>query len=163
LFGLVFDPDDGGDLFVENVCWFNWTTRRYIPWDNNLRNLLCKNLKSYKFHTLALKVLLSLKSTVFWNVILCSLKDIYWYFGGVVFFHLQGRRESHLRNQLKVRGKHSEVSPCLFLAGCLRELSLNPEDGGTVFLRNVTELVPDQGVRFRFPDPYTNLEIVAVS
>jgi hypothetical protein len=20
LFGLVFDPDDGGDLFVENVC-----------------------------------------------------------------------------------------------------------------------------------------------
>jgi hypothetical protein len=36
----------------------------------------------------------NLKSTVFWDVTLCSMVEVYLHFGGTYFFQLQGRRLS---------------------------------------------------------------------
>jgi hypothetical protein len=47
LVGLFFDPEDGGDMFLRNVCYFQRITRRYIPEGIILHNHLCENLKSY--------------------------------------------------------------------------------------------------------------------
>jgi hypothetical protein len=45
-FGLFFEPEDGGDMFLRNVVDFRCTTRRYIPQDSTLHNHRCENLRS---------------------------------------------------------------------------------------------------------------------
>jgi hypothetical protein len=31
LLDLFFDPEDGGDMFLQNVAGLQWTTGHYIP------------------------------------------------------------------------------------------------------------------------------------
>jgi hypothetical protein len=45
--GLLFDPEDGGHMFLRNVRWLSTDTRRYIPEDRTLHNRRCENRKSY--------------------------------------------------------------------------------------------------------------------
>jgi hypothetical protein len=47
LLGLLFNSEDEGNIFLQNV-YFHQTTRRYIPEDRTLHNHHCENLKSYK-------------------------------------------------------------------------------------------------------------------
>jgi hypothetical protein len=47
LFDLLFDPEDGGVMFLRNVADSQLTTRRYIPEDSILLNHRCENHKSY--------------------------------------------------------------------------------------------------------------------
>jgi hypothetical protein len=42
-----FYPEDGGDMFLRNVCLTQQTARRHIPEDDTLHNHCCENLKSY--------------------------------------------------------------------------------------------------------------------
>jgi hypothetical protein len=43
LFGIFFDPEVGGDMFLRNVGWdFQRAVRRYFPEDTNFQSI--KNL-----------------------------------------------------------------------------------------------------------------------
>jgi hypothetical protein len=69
-----------------------------------------------------------MKSSIFWDVTQCSpLK--FNHVSDVRHLHLQGRRISHVRNQHEAGSK---------LTGQLFGLFFDPEDGGDMFLRNVS-------------------------
>jgi hypothetical protein len=38
-FGLFFDPEDGGDMFLRNVGWDFQRAVRYIPEDTNFQSV----------------------------------------------------------------------------------------------------------------------------
>jgi hypothetical protein len=81
---------------------------------------------------------LPLPSTIFWCVTLCSLVEVYWHFRGMYCLHLQGVRVS------KGRKCHAASihSLCFLLACCLLGLLFGPEDGGSLFLQNVSKPLP---------------------
>jgi hypothetical protein len=74
-----------------------------------------------------------MKCTILWDVTLCSLIEVSQHFGGTYYLHLQSVN----------RARNQEYSCCLRLAGCLLGLLFDSEYGGSTFLRNVRELVPD--------------------
>jgi hypothetical protein len=76
------------------------------------------------------------KSIIFWDVTSCSLAEVYRTFEVTYCFHLQGQRISRaIKAGPHQAGSHS--------ASWLLGLLLDPEDGGSTFLRNVGKLLPD--------------------
>jgi hypothetical protein len=48
LLGLFFEPEDGGDMFLQNIDWLSVDyAALYIPEDGTLHNHCYENLKSY--------------------------------------------------------------------------------------------------------------------
>jgi hypothetical protein len=45
--GLFLEPEDAGDMFLQNTADFQLTTRRYLPEDRTLHTHRCENLKPY--------------------------------------------------------------------------------------------------------------------
>jgi hypothetical protein len=41
-----------------------------------------------------------IKSAVFWEVMPCRMKDVYWHFGGMYYLYLEGQRVSQASNKL---------------------------------------------------------------
>jgi hypothetical protein len=72
-----------------------------------------------------------MNSTIFWDITLCSLLRVSWRFGGPYRLHIQGWKISRARNQ---RERRWQAQLCLFF---------DPEDGGDMFLRNVSWLSTD--------------------
>jgi hypothetical protein len=77
-----------------------------------------------------------MKSKIFWDITLCSPLKVNRRFGGTYRLHLQGRNISWARNQ------EALLATC-FHVGFLLGLFFDPEDGGDVFLRNVSWLSTD--------------------
>jgi hypothetical protein len=50
-----------------------------------------------------------IKSTLFWDIMSCSLLKVNRYCGGTYDFHLQGQRISHAETSMKADGKVSHV------------------------------------------------------
>jgi hypothetical protein len=48
-------------------------------------------------------------SSIFWDMMPCSLLKVNWSFRGTCHLHLQGWRISQARNQREVGGKHTEI------------------------------------------------------
>jgi hypothetical protein len=63
LFTQVYScyPEDGGDMFRRNVCWFQRTTRRYILEDRSLYKHRYENLKPYRRYFMLYSALESLR------------------------------------------------------------------------------------------------------
>jgi hypothetical protein len=68
-----------------------------------------------------------MKSTVLWDDIPYSLVVVYQNFGGMYCLHLQGQRVSQTSNQQEGSRKLGSL--------------FDPEDGDSMFLRNVSELL----------------------
>jgi hypothetical protein len=71
------------------------------------------------------------KNSVFWYVTPCCLLNVNWRYGGTCYLHLQGKRISQARNQ-------QSSACCLLYASFLLGLFFYPEDGGNMFLLNVS-------------------------
>jgi hypothetical protein len=50
---FLFDPEDGGDMFLQNVGYFQLSTPLCIPEDITLHNHRCEKIKFYSFYTLS--------------------------------------------------------------------------------------------------------------
>jgi hypothetical protein len=80
----------------------------------------------------------SLRSSVFWNITLCSPLKVKRRFGGTCHFHLQSWRIKPSKKLLWSTGSEQETLLACVLLGIL----LNPEDGDDIFFRNVAWLSP---------------------
>jgi hypothetical protein len=62
-------------------------------------------------HYVGFEILTALvvKSTIFWDITLCSLMDVYWCVGGMRCFHLQGPRLSQASKQQYRGSEQNEV------------------------------------------------------
>jgi hypothetical protein len=50
LFGLFFDPEDGGDIILRNVCKLSKGYRSYIPEDSALRERFYFQITVIRIH-----------------------------------------------------------------------------------------------------------------
>jgi hypothetical protein len=81
-----------------------------------------------------------MKSSIFWDMTLCSLLKVSRCFGETYRFHIQFQRISQARNQREAGSRYQAESgsACYLLhAGFLLDLFFDPKDGGDMFLRNV--------------------------
>jgi hypothetical protein len=62
-------------------------------------------------------------SSIFWDITLCTPLTVSWRFGGTCRFHLQGRRISQARNQIKAVSKQRLLVSC-FITTSARTLTL---------------------------------------
>jgi hypothetical protein len=85
----------------------------------------------YKFVEFEVLTAVVMKSTVFWDITLCSRLKVNRRFGETYRHHRQGRQISQVRNQRKA------VLATSFHAGFLLGFFFDPEDEGDKFLRNV--------------------------
>jgi hypothetical protein len=70
--------------------------------------------------------------TVLWDIQPCGVVEGYWHLPETYRLHLHSRSLSQASNQQEASNN-----------GCLLDLLYNPKDGGNIFLRNVTKLLPD--------------------
>jgi hypothetical protein len=70
---------------------------------------------------------------------MCGLVEIQLRFGVTYCLHLQVRRVSQANSQEEAGREQKSVLLATFLVGFF----LDPEDGGSMFLRNVSELLPN--------------------
>jgi hypothetical protein len=80
------------------------------------------------------KTLTELKNTIFWDAIPCSPIEFHLCLVRTYYIYFQNQRVCQARNQKEAAGKES---------GLLLGLLFNPEDEGSMFLRNFGELLPD--------------------
>jgi hypothetical protein len=78
------------------------------------------SIKNYyvRFEVLATVIM---KSSVFWDIMPCTLLKVNWHFGGTCCLHLQGQRISQASNQQE-RGSKEQVAllaACFMLVTCL--------------------------------------------
>jgi hypothetical protein len=77
-----------------------------------------------------------IKSSIFWNITLCSPLKVNGSWEGTCRIHFQGRSVSQARNQREADSEQN--STCYTLhSGFLLGLFFEPEDGGDMFLRDV--------------------------
>jgi hypothetical protein len=72
-----------------------------------------------------------MKNTAFLDVMSCSLVEFYWRLDGTYGLHLQARRVS--------QGKQRSLFQLAFPEF---GLLFDPDDGGSIFLRNAIKLLP---------------------
>jgi hypothetical protein len=53
LLGLLFNPEEGGDMFLRKVGLLHRTTRRYVLEYRILHNHSCENLRTYMSNLIA--------------------------------------------------------------------------------------------------------------
>jgi hypothetical protein len=78
-----------------------------------------------------------MKSSIFCDITSYSPLKVNKRFGGIFHLHLQGRIIGQARSQ------HKSLFATYFHAGFLLGLFFDPEDGGEMFLRNVSLLSKD--------------------
>jgi hypothetical protein len=112
--------------------WNKWTIQE---WDGVLRRTKAYLLLAHQFSIRRFWVLTAviMKSTIFWDITLCSPLKVNRRFGGIYRLHLQGRI-SRARNQ---RENRWQAEPTCFHAGFLLGLFFDPQDEVDVFPRNV--------------------------
>jgi hypothetical protein len=76
-----------------------------------------------------------MKTTLFWDVVQSSTVEIHRSLGRMNYFHLRDRRVSQTRNK--------QILNSFSVAGYLLGLLLDSENRGIMFLRNVSELLPE--------------------
>jgi hypothetical protein len=96
----------------------------------HLWNPMCVHLQG---HTIFLYLALSNKSTILRDMMLYSSLEVHWCSWGKYCLHLQGWWISQASIQ-------QEASFCLLPAGCLLGLIFSLEDGGGIFLQNISDL-----------------------
>jgi hypothetical protein len=89
-------------------------------------------IKSTDCYTDVLKAVAT-ESSVFWDIIPCSLVEANQHSGEPYCFHPQSRRVCQARNHHESGSKQSSCAYCLLHAGFLLGLLFNPEDGGDMF------------------------------
>jgi hypothetical protein len=103
---------------IENGTYLEYVCSFCVLEFSSLEEIIYKNMSHYEKH------LAAVKSTIFWDITMCSPLKVDRRFGGACRFHLQGRRIS------------GALLSTFFQAGFLLGVFFEPEDGGDMFLRN---------------------------
>jgi hypothetical protein len=106
---------------------YHFTVHVYKNHHSNMNNKLLNNWPQHVGSEVLTAVVM--KSTILWDITPCSSLRVKRRFGGTYRLHLQGRKISRRRNQRESRW---QVELCFY-----------PEDGGDMFLRNVSWLSTD--------------------
>jgi hypothetical protein len=85
-----------------------------------------------------------MKSSIFWDIMQCSSLKVNWRFGRTYRLHLQGRRRIQARNyrEESIKWVFWVVTPCSIVSTKVSRnhaavvFRVDPEDGGSVFLKN---------------------------
>jgi hypothetical protein len=101
-------------------------------------------IQKYIYHVgFELLMVVTMTSTVFWDVIWCSLVEICWHSTGTYCLHLYAWRVRHASNAMffSFLYKRSADEKVYFIIVTDAILLFDPENWSTVFFRNVGELL----------------------